>query len=115
MYEIIFYIHKRLFEFQTKRGEMMDVVLKNFGRITIKNAAKTEYGDIKVIFSKESRAYIARNICFRMKSAFLVECEFEWCLYIDLLIPSELNDRAEPWIIFDIENQNDIYRLNAFL
>lgn len=92
----------------------MNVVTKEIGCVAIKNAAKTEYGDIE-IFCEDSFAEIVSKIHFIVESVYLIEDEFEWCLYIQIELPDELADEMEPWIICEIENQSDIYRLNAFL
>ena len=92
----------------------MVLMVKEIGCVTIKNAAKTEYGDIEV-FSDNSFDEIVRKTNFRVKSAYLIEDDFEWYLYIDIKLPCELVDEVEPWSVFDIENQSDIYKLKALL
>lgn len=92
----------------------MDLMVKEIGCVTIKNAAKTEYGDIEV-FSDNSFAEIVSKTHLRVKSAYLIEDDFDWCLYIDVELPDELVDEMEPWLIYEIENQGEIYRLKAFL
>jgi len=92
----------------------MIVMVKEIGCVTIKNAAKTEYGDIEV-FSDNSFAEIVSKTHFRVRSAYLIEDDFEWCLYTDIELPDELMDEMEPWLVYEIENQADIYRLKALL
>lgn len=92
----------------------MNVVVKEIGCVAIKNAAKTEFGDIEV-FSDNSFAEITCKIHFDVKTAYLIEDCFEWCLYIDVELPDDFIDEIEPWFVFGIENQADIYRLKALL
>jgi hypothetical protein len=92
----------------------MDLMVKEIGCVTIKNAAKTEYGDIEV-FSDNSFAEIVCKTHLMVKSAYLIEDDFEWCLYIDIDLPDELIDEMEPWLVYEIENQGYVYRLKAFL
>lgn len=92
----------------------MYVIVKEIGCVAIKNAAKTDFGDIEV-FSDNSFAEIVCKIHFDVEAAYLIETDFEWCLYIDIELPDELIDEMEPWFVFEIENQEDIYRLKALL
>lgn len=92
----------------------MNVMVKEIGCVAIKNAAKTEYGDIEV-FSDNSFAEIVSKTHFEVEAAYLIEDDFDWCLYIQIKLPEELTDEMEPWFVFEIENQDDIYRLKALL
>lgn len=92
----------------------MDLFLKEIGCVTISNAAKTECGDIE-IFSDSSFREISQKSSLPVKSAYLIEDDFDWCLYTDVWIPQWLQDEIEPWKIYEIENQDDVYRLKAFL
>lgn len=90
----------------------MIIKTKEAGNIEICNAAKNEYGDIEV-FSATGFSEISSKVYFPIKSVFLVEDEYEWCLFIDLELPNVLAEEMEPWVIFEIENQDDIRRLLA--
>lgn len=92
----------------------MNVMVKEIGCVAIKNAAKTEYGDIEV-FSDNSFCEIVRVTHFNVESVYLIEDDFDWCLFVQIELPDELEDEMEPWLIYEIENQADIYRLKALL
>lgn len=92
----------------------MDLIVKEIGCVTIKDAAKTEFGDIE-IFSENLFDEIVRRTYFDAKSAYLIETDCDWLLYIDIDLPGELADEMEPYLIYEIENQGEIYRLNAAL
>lgn len=92
----------------------MILVVKEIGCVTIKNAAKTDYGDIEV-FSDNSFLEIVSKTNFTVRSAYLIDDDFDWYLYIDIELPNELIDEMEPWLIYEIENQREIYKLKALL
>lgn len=92
----------------------MIVKLREIGEVLINRAVKTECGDIEV-FSETGFSEIVSKTYFAIKSAYLVEADLEWYFYIDLDLDEETSYETQSWRIFDIENQTDIYRLNAFL
>lgn len=92
----------------------MIIKLREIGEVLINHATKTECGDIEV-FSESGFPEIVSKIYFAVKSAYLVEADLDWYFYIDLDLDDEPDYETQPWRIFDIENQADVYRLNAFL
>lgn len=92
----------------------MVIKLREIGEVLINHAVKTECGDIEV-FSETEFSEITSKTYFAVKSAYLVEADFDWCFYIDLDLDEETGYETQSWRVFDIENQTDIQRLNAFL
>lgn len=92
----------------------MNMIIKNIGYVPIKNAAKLDDGDIE-IFNENSFSELIEETIFSVKSAYLVEDDFGWFLYTDLELPEECVYEFDSYCIFEIENQSDIQRLNAFL
>ena len=91
----------------------MELRLKRYGTIEITNATLVDGGDI-LIGSADNFIEIAKTTDYEIANVYLTNTEYGWGLVALLDVP-ETDCFADDVIIFDIENQNDIYRLNAFL
>ena len=91
----------------------MELRLKEFGTIEITNATLVDGGDI-LIESADNFIEIAKTTEYEIVNVYLTNTEHGWG-FVALLDVPETECFADDAIIFDIENQNDIYRLNAFL
>lgn len=91
----------------------MELRLKNYGTIEITNATLVEGGDI-MIEAADRFEGLAKTTDYEIAEVFLVENDFGWDLVAWLNIPDD--DWFTPeTIITEIENHEDIYKLNAFL
>ncbi len=91
----------------------MELRLKGYGTIDITNAILVDGGDILIETADNFRG-IAQTANYDITDAYLTETEYGWGFVALLDIPFT-DWFAEDSIIFDIENQDDIYKLNAFL
>ena len=91
----------------------MEFRLKEFGTIEITNATLVDGGDI-LIESADNFIEIAKTTDYDITEVFLVENDFGWDLVAWLNIPDD--DWFTPkTIIAEVENQENVYKLNAFL
>lgn len=91
----------------------MELKLRGYGTIEITNATLVDGGDI-LIETADNFSGFAKTTDYDITDAYLTETEYGWGFVALLNIP--LTDWfAEDAIILDIENQDDIYKLNAFL
>lgn len=91
----------------------MELRLKGYGTIEITNATLVDGGDILIETADNFRG-IAETTDYGVTDAYLTETEYGWGLVAFLDIPfADLF--TEDAIVLDIENQDDIYKLNAFL
>lgn len=91
----------------------MELRLKEFGTIEITNATLVDGGDI-LIESADNFIEIAKTTDYDITEVFLVENDFGWDLVAWLNVPDD-DWFTQKTIITEIENQEDIYKLNAFL
>lgn len=91
----------------------MELRLKEFGTIKITNATLVDGGDI-LIESADNFIEIAKTTDYDITEVFLVENDFGWDLVAWLNVPDD-DWFTQKTIITEIENQEDIYKLNAFL
>ena len=91
----------------------MELNLKGYGTIKITNAALVDGGDI-LIESADGFRGIAETTDYDITEAYLTETEYGWGLVAWLDLPDNewYEDNA---LVFDIENQSDVQRLNARL
>lgn len=91
----------------------MEIKLKGYGTIEITNATLVDGGDILIETADGFRG-IAESTDYDITEAYLTETEYGWGLVAWLDLPDDewYEDDA---LVFDIENQGDIQRLNAFL
>ena len=91
----------------------MELKLKGYGTIEITNATLVDGGDI-LIEAADNFEKLSDIINYEITEAYLVENEFGWDIVAWLDLPDD-DWYSSRTIIVGIENQNDIYRLNAFL
>lgn len=91
----------------------MELKLKGHGTIKITSATLVEGGDI-LIEAEDGFAEIAKTTDYEITKAYLVENNFKWSLVLWLNLP-EYEWYDNDTIIFRIENQDDVYKLNALL
>lgn len=91
----------------------MELRLKEFGTIEITNATLVDGGDI-LIEAADNFSEIAKTTEYEIIEVFLVENDFGWNLVAWLNVPDD-DWFTQKTIITEIENQEDIYKLNAFL
>ena len=91
----------------------MELRLKGYGTIEITKATLVDGGDI-LIEAADGFEKIAETTDYEITEVFLVENDFGWDLVAWTDVPDD--DWFTPdTIIAEIENHEDIYRLNAFL
>lgn len=91
----------------------MEIKLKGYGTIEITNATLVDGGDILIEAADGFRG-IVETSDYDITEAYLTETEYGWGLVAWLDLPDDewYEDDA---LVFDIENQGDVQRLNAFL
>lgn len=89
----------------------MELRLKEFGTIEITDAARVKGDDI-LVKSADGFRKIAEATDYCITGAYLVEVNFIWSLVIMLDV---LEQDDEDALVYIVENQDDIYRLNARL
>lgn len=92
----------------------MIIRVKSVGIVEVDHAVEVDGGDIEIegqtaFTDLESKTY------FPIKSLTLAEYDDEWFLVAKLDIPEELSGDVDESKVFEIENQEEIYRLKAFL
>lgn len=91
----------------------MELRLKDYGTIEITKATLVDGGDI-LIETADNFSEIAKNTECEITEVFLVENDYGWDLVAWLSVPDD-DWFSQKTIITEIENQEDIYKLNAFL
>ena len=91
----------------------MELRLKEYGTIKITKATLVDGGDI-LIETADNFSGIAKTTEYEITEVFLVENDFGWDLVVWLSVPVD-DWFTQKTIITEIENQEDVYRLNAFL
>ena len=91
----------------------MEIKLKGYGTIEITNATLVDGGDILIETADGFRG-IAETTDYDITEAYLTKTEYGWGLvaWLDMPDGEWYEDDA---LVFDIENQGDLYRLKAFL
>lgn len=91
----------------------MELRLKGYGTIEITSAKLVDGGDI-LIEATDNFSGITKTTDYDITEVFLVENDFGWDLVAWLNIPDD--DWFTPkTIIAEVENQENVYKLNAFL
>lgn len=91
----------------------MELRLKGFETIEITNATRVEGDDI-LVKSADGFREIAETADYEITEAYLVEGETKWSLVVWFDLPDN-NWHEERAMVIQIENQDDIYTLNAAL
>ena len=91
----------------------MELRLKRCGTIEITNAKIVDGGDI-LIETVDNFRNLAKTTDYDIKDVFLVENDFGWDLVAWLDVPDD-DWFTQRTIITEIENQDELYKLNAFL
>ena len=91
----------------------MELRLKGFGTIEITDATRVEGDDI-LVKSADGFREIAETTDYKITEAYLVEGEIKWSLVLWFDLPNN-NWHEERAMVIQIENQDDIYTLNAAL
>lgn len=91
---------------------LMDMVTRNIGSIIITSAVPTTDGDIAIKFCDQSGT-VSKITSTSITGAYLTEANLSWglVLWVDDNKETEQGDN----LIFDIVNQDDVYRLQGFL
>lgn len=91
----------------------MELRLKGYGTIEITNATLVDGGDI-LIETADNFCEIAKTTSYSISEVFLVENDFGWDIVIWIDVPDDewFTSRT---IIAEIDNSEDVYKLNAFL
>ena len=91
----------------------MELRLKGFGTIEITDATRVDGDDI-LIKSADGFRKIAEVADYGITEAYLVEGEIKWSLVLWFDLPDN-NWHEERAMVIQIENQDDVYTLNAAL
>lgn len=91
----------------------MELRLKGYGTIEITNATLVDGGDI-MIEAADRFEGLAKITDYEITNVYLAEFDCIWALVAWLDTPEDSWD-VEDAIVFEIENQDDIYKLNARL
>ena len=91
----------------------MELILKDYGTIEITKATLVDGGDI-LIETTDNFSGISKTKKYEITNAYLTNTEYGWGL-VALLNTPKTDWFEEDDVIFDIENQQDIYKLKAFL
>lgn len=91
----------------------MELRLKGFETIEITDATRVEGDDILVKSANGFRE-IAETTDYKITEAYLVEGEIKWSLVLWFDLPDN-NWHEERAMVIQIENQDDVYTLNAAL
>lgn len=91
----------------------MELRLKNYGTIEITNATLVDGGDI-MIEAADRFEGLAKTTDYEITNVYLTEFDCIWALVAWLDVPEDSWD-VEDAIVFEIENQDNIYKLNARL
>lgn len=91
----------------------MELRLKDYGIIEITKATLVDGGDI-LIETADNFSEIAKNTEYEITEVYLTNTEYGWGVIALLDVP-EADCFVDDAIIFDIEDQNSIYKLKALL
>ena len=91
----------------------MELRLKDYGTIEITKATLVDGGDI-LIETADNFSEIAKDTQYEITDVYLTNTEYGWGVIALLDIP-EADCFVDDAIIFDVEDQNSIYKLKAFL
>lgn len=91
----------------------MELKLNGFGTIEITDATRVDGDDI-LVKSADGFREIAETSDYEITEAYLVEGEIKWSLVVWFDLPDN-NWHEEHAMVIQIENQDDIYTLNAAL
>lgn len=91
----------------------MELRLKNYGTIEITNATSADGGDI-LIEAADRFEGLAKTTDYEITDVYLCEYDCVWALVAWLDVPEDTWD-TEDAIVFEIENQDAVYKLNARL
>ena len=89
----------------------MELRLKGFGTIEITDATRVEGDDI-LIEVADGFQEILKTTDYGIINAYLDEVDFIWSHVIMLDVPEQDDEDS---IVYIVENQRDVYRLNARL
>lgn len=90
----------------------MELRLKGFGTIKITDATRVDGDDI-LVKSADGFRKIAETIGYDINEVILSEVYFNWSLVA--WINTGEDNLVEDSVVYNIENQDDVYRLNAAL
>ena len=91
----------------------MELRLKDYGTIEITKATLVDGGDI-LIETADNFSEIAKDTQYEITKVYLTNTEYGWGVIALLDVP-ETDCFVDDAIIFDVEDQNSIYKLKAFL
>lgn len=91
----------------------MELRLKGLGTVDIADATRVTGDDI-LIKSADNFRIIYETTDYEITDVYLTEVDFKWSMVVLLDTPED-NWYEESSLVFQIENQDDIYRLNARL
>lgn len=91
----------------------MELKLKGYGTVEITKAKMVDGGDI-LVEAADGFRMIEKNYGYKVIAAYIVESYFTYGLVAVLDIQDKGWD-VDPYAVFEIENQDDIYRLKIFL
>lgn len=91
----------------------MELILKEYGKIDITNATLVDGGDIWIEVADNFDG-IAKTTGYEITNAYLTNTEYGWG-FVALLDTPETDWLEEDAVVFDVKNQEDIYKLNALL
>lgn len=91
----------------------MELRLKGLGTVEIISATRVDGDDI-LIKSMDDFSIISETLIYKITDAYLVEVDFKWSFVAHLNTPEDAWEEDD-YIVFQIENQDDIYKLNASL
>lgn len=90
------------------------MLVKNLGNLSVACAERNEFGEIDISSAKNLRT-ITEKLGFRAISAVLVEYEEIWDLVVEVDLPKDPWFSIDKDLVFRIENQADVHKLNARL
>lgn len=91
----------------------MELRLIGLGTVEIIDATRVAGDDI-LIRSSDNFSKIAKATDYEITEVYLVEVDFKWSLVACLNVPDD-NWYDDDTIVYQIKNQDDVYRLNALL
>lgn len=94
-------------------GDSMELKLKGYGTIEITSATLVDGGDIR-IESADGFEVIQKTTDYKVTEAYLTKTDDYWDVVAWLNVPDD-DWYTQRTIIAEIENEEDVYKLNAFL
>ena len=91
----------------------MELRLKRYGTIEITNAKIVDGGDI-LIETADNFQKLAEYTMNEISEVYLTHTEYGYGIVVLFTVP-EFDCFAEDVLVLEIENSEDIYKLNAFL